>query len=193
MTVMLALLTFFFFVGLDYVLHVRKAKQPAAEPALAPQPSVTPATVPQPVYVGGYELPDGLHYHRGHTWARLVSPDTAIVGVDDFARHLVGKVNRVKAPRVGSWMRQGAFGGTLRCASREADLIAPLESGETSLRLVHLPDGEICVAPVIQEPAVVGPRRSTSPQPVRWSPLLPERELQNMATEPHPARLAAPI
>lgn len=127
MTVMLALLTFFLFVGLDYVLHVRKAKQPAAEPALAQQPVATPAMVPQPVYVAGYELPEGLHYHRGHTWARVLSPDTAVVGVDDFARHLVGRVNRVKPPRVGSWMRQGALGGSLRCATHEADLVAPLE------------------------------------------------------------------
>jgi len=131
MTVTLALLTFLFFVGLDYVLHVRKAKQPAEEPAPAQQPAtspaVAPAIVPKPVYVGGYELPDGLHYHRGHTWARVVSPDTAVVGVDDFARHLVGRVKRVRPPRVGSWMRQGAHGGTLRCEGREADLIAPLE------------------------------------------------------------------
>jgi len=127
MTVMLALLTFFFFVGLDYVLHVRNAKQPAAEPAPAPEAVLQPAMVPQPVYVAGYELPDGLHYHRGHTWARLVAPDTAVVGVDDFARHLVGKVERVKPPRVGSWMRQGGVGGSLRGAGHEADLVAPLE------------------------------------------------------------------
>ena len=128
MTVMLALLTFFFFVGLDSVLHVRKAnQQPAVEPARALQPVAVPAILPEPVYVAGYQLPEGLHYHRGHTWARLVSPDTAVVGVDDFARHVVGHVNRVKPPRVGNWMRQGAFGGRLRCAAGETDLIAPLE------------------------------------------------------------------
>ena len=127
MTVTLALLTFLFFVGLDYVLHVRKAKQSALEPAPFPLPVAAPATIPQPVFVAGYELPEGLHYHRGHTWARVVSPDTAVVGVDDFARRLVGKVDRVKAPRVGSWLRQGAAGGTLRAAGREADLIAPVE------------------------------------------------------------------
>ncbi len=126
MTVTLALLTFLFFVTLDYVLHVRKARQ--ADTASAPLPVTEPAVVREPVYVAGYELPDGLHYHRGHTWARAIAPDTAVVGIDDFARHLVGDVTKVKAPRMGSWLRQGAKGGALRSSGgRETDLIAPIE------------------------------------------------------------------
>lgn len=132
MTVTLALLTFLFLAMLDYVLHHRKgarAASPEARPASQRAAEAVPVPVPAPVYVAGYELPEDLHYHRGHTWVKVLSADTALVGVDDFARRLVGRVTKVKVPRVGSWLRQGAAAARVQCDddARATDLISPVE------------------------------------------------------------------
>jgi glycine cleavage system H lipoate-binding protein len=87
MTVLLVLLTLAFFLALDFWTHRKEA------PALAlaaPPPEQPEGFHLEPVWVSGYQVPDGLHFHRGHVWARAVGPDTAVVGIDDFARRLIG-------------------------------------------------------------------------------------------------------
>lgn len=122
MTVLLVLLTFAAFLLLDYALTRRRAAEVAVRPAAAPAPFV-----PEPVWVAGFQLPEGLHYHRGHTWARVENDDAVVVGLDDFARRLVGPAARVRLPAVGEWLRQGepAFG--VRSDGRDAALVAPVE------------------------------------------------------------------
>ncbi len=125
MLVVLTLLTFILFAALDYVLHHRtEAAGEASQLASASEPQ---PIVPEPAWVAGYELPEGLHYHRGHTWAKVISPDTAVVGIDDFARRLVGRTDAVATPRIGSWLLQGAQAARIGSGDREALVVTPIE------------------------------------------------------------------
>jgi glycine cleavage system H protein len=126
MAVLLAVLTFILFVTLDYVISRRRAAREAPAPALVPVAEKQPVAV-EPVWVAGYELPEQLHYHRGHTWAKVLSPDTVAVGLDDFARKLLGGAKGVKTPSVGSWLRQGDKGFTVEVNGRSARLVAPVD------------------------------------------------------------------
>lgn len=135
MTVLLVLVTFALFIAVDYLVGLRKAaRQLEAPPRLVP----APAPILEPVWVAGYQLPDPLHYHRGHTWARVLDPRTVLIGVDDFGRKLLGRARGVKLPVLGTWLRQGEKGFQVRVDGRAADLVCPVE-GEvvevnTSLR-----------------------------------------------------------
>lgn len=120
MTILLVILTFAIFITADALLTKRKV---AAAAKSAPSPAPTAA---EPVWVAGYQLPAGLHYHRGHTWARPEG-DTVVVGLDDFAHRLLGDVRAVQLPAIGEWLRQGdvAFGAGKD--GRSAGLVAPVE------------------------------------------------------------------
>jgi glycine cleavage system H protein len=143
MTVLLVLALFVVFLAIDWVLELRRAGRPAVVPIPAQfaVPAVVPAAVAEPVFVAGYELPDALHYHRGHTWARVVAPDTVLVGVDDFARRLTGRAEKVDLPDLCSRVEQG--GRTFRIAKdgRTADLVSPVagEVVEVNEALVKQP------------------------------------------------------
>lgn len=81
----------------------------------------------EPRWVAGFSLPGRLHYQRGHVWARLVAPDTAEVGLDDFAARLLGDAARVDLPALGSRVAQGARAARVRAgAGRSADLVSPV-------------------------------------------------------------------
>jgi glycine cleavage system H protein len=127
MTVLIVLVIFSFFLTLDYLRH-RKTVEAAIAAAPAAEPG---AFVPEPVWVAGYQMPEELHYHRGHTWVRATGPDTAVVGLDDFARRLVGPAGEVSLPSAGAWLRQGAkavrLGLTGAGQGREVELMAPVE------------------------------------------------------------------
>jgi glycine cleavage system H protein len=127
MAVLLALFTFILFCTLDFVVHRLRAAKPVAAPQAAAAPAPVPELVEEPVWVAGYELPERLYYHPGHMWARVVSPDTVVVGMDDFARRLTGPATAVSLPAVGTWLRQGAKALGLESAGGRAELLAPVE------------------------------------------------------------------
>jgi glycine cleavage system H protein len=126
MTVILILLMVTVFMALDYAFG-RKVVQ---QPVLADQPE--PMPLPQaaePVWVGGYQLPEDLRYHLGHMWVRPLSGDVVAVGMDDFARRLVGSAKNIALPEAGARLVAGRPAFRVASAGGDADLVAPL-SGE---------------------------------------------------------------
>jgi glycine cleavage system H lipoate-binding protein len=120
MTVLLVILTFATFILVDYLVSRRRVTHTA--------PAAVPAVwEPEPTWVSGYQLPETLHYHPGHTWARVLDADTVVVGLDDFARRLVGTAKDVKIPAVGAWLQQGEPSFGLTVDGRSAQLVSPVE------------------------------------------------------------------
>jgi len=126
MTVLFVILTFGFFLALDYAVRLRaKAVAPVAV-ASAAEGLAAPA-VGEPVWVAGYQMPESCHYHPGHTWARAIDNETVIIGIDDFARQLIGSASKIDLPAVGTWLRQGAKALGLGVDNRKVELVAPIE------------------------------------------------------------------
>jgi glycine cleavage system H protein len=124
MTVLLVLFTFATFLVIDYFRTrrtvVRLAKQvPEVVPVTA---SHLPGTI-----VAGFELPEVLRYHPGHSWALSESPNLVRVGIDDFASKLTGKMESITLPARGQWIRQGQKMCTVHRDGRTADIVSPIE------------------------------------------------------------------
>ncbi len=74
-----------------------------------------------------FELPARLFFHPGHAWARVEEPDTVTIGIDDFARKLVGPVSAVRLPRPGDALRQGEKGWSLVAGGEEFEMLSPVD------------------------------------------------------------------
>ena len=124
MTVLLVLFFFATFLLIDYFRTRHAIVQPALQVAPAKY-----AAVPrlQPAVVGGFEVPENLRYHPGHTWALSESPNLVRVGMDDFASKLAGKVQTITLPQRGQWLRQGQKVCTLHRDGMAVDMISPIE------------------------------------------------------------------
>jgi glycine cleavage system H lipoate-binding protein len=55
------------------------------------------------------------------------SGDVVKVGMDDFAQKLVGKIDGIQFPQVGSRVRQGEKGWSLLAASKSIDMLSPVD------------------------------------------------------------------
>jgi len=123
MTVILVLMTFALFLVIDYVRgHKQIAKQPAVQPVVREVPShVVPAMV------GGFQVPENVRYHSGHTWALSESRELVRVGMDDFASKLVGKIESIALPQRGRWVRQGQKIWTITRDGKAVDMVSPIE------------------------------------------------------------------
>ncbi len=139
MTVLLVLATFVVFLTIDYLRGRKRALQPVR---------VQTERIPsgprlQSPFVGGFELPENVRYHPGHTWALSESPDLVRVGLDDFAVRLIGKVQRVVLPKRGQWIRQGQKIVTVMRDGSKADLVSPIEGEVASVNEAVLSDATL--------------------------------------------------
>jgi len=73
-----------------------------------------------------FRVPEGLFYHQGHGWLRPEPSAIGVVGMDDFARKLVGKVDAVELPPVGSRLAQGEKGWSLIVNSVRIPMLSPV-------------------------------------------------------------------
>ena len=125
MTVILVLLTFVTFLLID---HFYSRKKVVTQPVLQVSPAKRDALPRlQPSLVGGFQVPENLRYHPGHTWALSESPSLVRVGMDDFASKLTGKIDRITLPQRGQWLRQGQKICTVYRDGNAVDMVSPIE------------------------------------------------------------------
>lgn len=77
--------------------------------------------------VDWFLVPDRLYFHPGHAWVKVEDGDVVRVGMDDFAQKLVGKIDALNLPKVGSIVSQGERGWTVHLGSKSVDLLSPID------------------------------------------------------------------
>ena len=75
-----------------------------------------------------YKFDSEARYARSHEWVRMEG-STAVVGVSDYAQHLLSDVVYVELPEVGDDLTQGESMGTVESVKAAEDAYAPI-SGE---------------------------------------------------------------
>ena len=138
MTVILVLLTFASFLLIDHFYSRRHAVLPVAQtPKLETAPRLAQSLV------GGFQVPEKLRFHPGHTWALSESPSLVRVGMDDFASKLVGKVDRIALPQRGQWIRQGQKIWTIFRDGASVDMVSPIEGSIADVNDAAMQDPEL--------------------------------------------------
>jgi glycine cleavage system H protein len=85
-----------------------------------------------PVVNEWFRLPEEIYYHLGHTWAAPKGRNRdgrhlVEVGMNDFAQKLVGKINAIQLPGIGTTLNQGEKGWTLEVDSKKIDMLSPVD------------------------------------------------------------------
>ena len=78
-----------------------------------------------------YCVPGGAFLSPGHTWARIDPNGMVWIGLDDFARKLLKKADRVELPETGARVRRGELLFVVRRGDQIARFQAPV-SGQIS-------------------------------------------------------------
>jgi len=138
MTVIMVLLTFAIFLLVDYA---RGQKQLVKQPVMQSAREVAARVVPS--MVAGFEVPENMRYHAGHTWALSESRDLVRVGMDDFASKLIGKIESIALPQRGRWVRQGQKIWTIFRDGKSVDMVSPIEGTVTDINEAVMKDPEL--------------------------------------------------
>ena len=87
----------------------------------------------KPPPTAGQEVPSGYRFHFGHTWMREQGGDVARAGIDTFAAHLLGTIERISVIGEQRWVRQGQKLMTLSCESGSIEMMSPIEGVVTAI------------------------------------------------------------
>lgn len=77
--------------------------------------------------ISGLSVPMDRYYHRGHTWARRESDGTVVIGLDDFARRVVGNLATRELPKLGTKLRVNGTAWNLGNGKTLVRVLSPIE------------------------------------------------------------------
>jgi hypothetical protein len=75
----------------------------------------------------GFDLPLDRLYHRGHTWVQPEADGTVTIGLDDFARRLVGTPERIELPAPGTRLEVNGPAGRLTARGNDVRVLSPVD------------------------------------------------------------------
>jgi len=84
-----------------------------------------------------FNLPGGVFVSEGHVWANVTVPGLVRVGIDDFARKMIGRIDAVELPAKGADVERGGALFTVRQGERKAAFPAPISG------TVHAVNGDL--------------------------------------------------
>lgn len=115
--------------GLEYLLVIgflltliafwKFLNRPAVRPASG-ESAIPPEAPPW------FRILDGLYFHQGHSWVRVEEGGNVVVGMDDFAQRLVGKMGAIRLPRPGEHVHQGLRAWDLIVDSKTIPMRSPV-------------------------------------------------------------------
>lgn len=115
MVAILLILTVIAFLVIDYIMNRREKEQAETQPAAAKAVDQKPVSIIS-----------GPYFHPTHSWAK-VTDDVVTVGIDEFTGKLIGRIQKVDIPRVGSYLQQGQTAWKLSRGKRELPQSSPVE------------------------------------------------------------------
>ena len=77
--------------------------------------------------VKGVDIPQGYYLHPGHVWLKIEEEGSVRIGLDDFARRVLGPMDRVEAPLMGKPVKRNQ--PTIRAVrgENEATFVSPVD------------------------------------------------------------------
>ncbi len=108
-------------------------RQSRLEAQARPTVRVVAPAVAETVADREYCVPGGAFVAPGHTWARIDPAGQVWIGADDFARKVLGKIEKISLPSVGAVVRRGDPIVTLSRGGQSVRLPAPVSGQVTSV------------------------------------------------------------
>jgi glycine cleavage system H lipoate-binding protein len=117
-------------------LFVKRAlikRQDRIEKQLKPRVNIQGSAETSQSFEGEFTIPGGVHIGSGHCWASLSADGTARVGMDDFASKLLGHIDAIDLPTVGTRVKAGDPLFRINQGNRRAQFKAPLSGKVTEV------------------------------------------------------------
>ena len=109
-----------------FVKHALIKRRDRIQKQLKPRVHVMGPAEADRGFGGEFSIPGGVLISNGHLWASLAEDGTARVGLDDFAKKLLGRIDTIDFPNIGMNVKAGQPLFSVNQRNRRAQFHAPL-------------------------------------------------------------------
>jgi CheY-like chemotaxis protein len=109
-----------------FVKKVLIRRQDQIEKRLKPKIHITHGPADATVRPGEFFIPGGVWISPGHCWAGLAQDGSVMVGLDDFAKKLIGRVDAVEMPAPDATLNAGEPLFAIRQGARRIQFFSPV-------------------------------------------------------------------
>ena len=85
-----------------------------------------------------FNVPAGIFVSRNHTWVNIELNGAARVGVDDFFKKLVSRIDRVELPKLNKEVKKGDVLFSIKRGSHSIDVTSPISGKVTLVNKEHI-------------------------------------------------------
>ncbi|MBK7630906.1 MAG: response regulator [Ignavibacteriales bacterium] len=118
----------------ELIAFVQKAlikRQDKIQKQLKPKVHITHVPTSDDFTQGEFAIPGGVFIAKNHTWVNMNQAGMAKIGIDDFAKKLIGRVYSVELPNLGMNVNAGQPLFTIKQGNRSITFNSPV-SGKVS-------------------------------------------------------------
>lgn len=118
----------------ELIAFVKKSlikRQDKIQKQLKPKVHITHMPASDDFTKNEFSIPGGVFISKNHTWVSMNQEGIAKVGIDDFAKKLIGKVTAVELPNLGMTVKAGQPLFTVKQGNRSVTFNSPV-SGKVS-------------------------------------------------------------
>jgi glycine cleavage system H lipoate-binding protein len=131
MVAILVVLTIIFFLFIDYIIHRKQGNAILQSVNEITERKQTKIIKPEIMRENDLRFPGGFFLHPRHTWAFLFQSGKVKVGMDDFVSKIIGTVDKILLPAIGTQVHQGERLFSVNFGNKKLDFISPV-SGSIS-------------------------------------------------------------
>jgi glycine cleavage system H lipoate-binding protein len=127
---------------LEFVKKTLIKRQDRIQKLLKPKVHIT--HVPEAEYLNKAEfaIPGGVFISKNHCWVSMEQDGSAKIGMDDFAKKLIGKVDDVELPNLGMNIKTGQPLFTVKQNNKAITFNSPVSGQVSSINLILKEDLE---------------------------------------------------
>ena len=118
----------------ELIAFVKKSlikRQDKIQKQLKPKVHITNVPASDDFTQGEFAIPGGVFIAKNHTWVSMTQAGIAKIGIDDFAKKLIGRVYSVELPNLGMDIKAGQPLFTIKQGNRSITFNSPV-SGKVS-------------------------------------------------------------
>ncbi len=118
----------------ELIAFVKKSlikRQDKIQKQLKPKVHITHVSASNDFTQGEFAIPGGVFITKNHTWVSMNQAGIAKIGIDDFAKKLIGRVYSVELPNLGMNVKAGQPLFTIKQGNRNITFNSPV-SGKVS-------------------------------------------------------------
>jgi CheY-like chemotaxis protein/glycine cleavage system H lipoate-binding protein len=116
---------------IEFVRNALIKRQDKVQKQLKPKVHITHLPASDDFTQGEFSIPGGVFISKNHTWASLNQEGIAKIGIDDFAKKLIGRVYSIELPNLGMMVNAGQPLFTIKQGNRSVTFNSPV-SGKVS-------------------------------------------------------------